>query len=353
MKVSSTIGFAYDRLPEHLQKALAPMFEPTAEPRDGFLALDAVHHGDARDLLPRISPNSVALSVWSPPYFVGKRYESHLTFEGWQSLLQTVIRLHYPIIKPGGFLVINIADILCFRDPSVPKIQAELVSRQRSAVTRGDVLKAIAEHPNYNRYQLAALLKCSEQTVDRRLNGNNIRGGKYETQTRVKIVGGLVEEWALSAGFFPHDRRIWAKDAAWENSRWHSLSYRSVDEFEYLYFFWKPGVTRVDRTKLSRTEWKEWGSRGIWAIPSVRVNDDHEAKFPVELPKRVIRLLTEPCDTVLDCFLGSGTTAVAALATRRRFIGIEVERKYVLLARRNIAAARKSLDVHRPRQSGC
>jgi hypothetical protein len=51
----------------------------------------------------------------------------------------------------------------------------------------------------------------------------------------VKIVGGLIEEWALKAGFYPYDRRIWVKDAAWENSRWASLSYRAVDEFEYLY----------------------------------------------------------------------------------------------------------------------
>jgi site-specific DNA-methyltransferase (adenine-specific) len=107
----------------------------------------------------------------------------------------TVIALHFPIIKPGGFLVINIADILVFKDPTIPKIQAEVVSSRRSPVTREDVLKAMSEHPDYNRYQIAKLLGCSEQTVDRQLNGNNIRGGKYETQTRVKLVGGLIEEW--------------------------------------------------------------------------------------------------------------------------------------------------------------
>src|SRR5207249_7078189 len=132
---------------------------------------------------------------------------------------------------------------------SMPKIQAEAVSQRRSPVTREDVLKAMEHNPKANRYFLAKLLNCSEQTIDRRLNGNNIRGGKYEAQTRVKIVGGLVEDWALSAGFYPYDRRIWVKDAAWENSRWHTLSYRSVDEFEYLYFFWKPGITVIDRSR--------------------------------------------------------------------------------------------------------
>ena len=174
--------------------------------------------------------------------------------------------------------------------------------------------------------------------MDRRLNGNNIRGGKYEAQTRVKIVGGFVEEWALSAGFYPYDRRIWVKDAAWENSRWHTLSYRSVDEFEYLYFFWKPGITVIDRSRLTKEEWTQWGSRGVWSFASVRTNVDHEAKFPIELPRRTIRLLTDPGDVVLDCFLGSGTTAIAALEERRQFIGIEKEAKYVALARANLRA---------------
>lgn len=336
-------GYTFERLPKHLQEQLASVIKPAASSSE-FLAPNTVYLGDARFFLPRIAPNSIALSVWSPPYFVGKEYESHLTFEDWQSLLQTAIKLHYPIIKPGGFLVVNIADILCFKDLSMPKVQAHAVSRHRSPVTREDILKAMMEHPDYNRYRIAALLGCSEQTIDRRLNGNNIRGGKYETQTRVKIVGGLVEEWGLAAGFYPYDRRIWVKDPCWENSRWHSLSYRSLDEFEYLYFFWKPGISKFDRSRLSKNEWKEWGSRGVWTFPSVRTNKDHEAKFPLELPRRAIRLLTDPGDIVLDCFLGSGTTAVAAIKENRQFIGIEVKKEYVALARRQIAAVLKSIS---------
>jgi site-specific DNA-methyltransferase (adenine-specific) len=164
----------------------------------------------------------------------------------------------------------------------------------------------------------------------------------------VKVVGGLIEDWSLMAGFYPYDRRIWVKDAAWENSRWFSLSYRSVDEFEYLYFFWKPGITKIDRGRLTRAEWKEWGSRGVWFFPSVRSNDDHEAKFPVELPRRVIRLLTDPGEIVLDCFLGSGTTAVAAIKEGRQFIGIEIEKKYVTLSKRRISSTLRPLIVSRP-----
>lgn len=341
--------FNYQRLPKELQEQLVESCAVANAPRS-LLSPNRIYKGDTRVMLSRIAPNSVALSVWSPPYFVGKQYESHLSFDDWRALLKSVIALHFPILAPGGFLVINIADILCFKDTSMPRVQAEVVSRRRSTVTREDVLKAMVEHPEMNRYQLAKLLSCSEQTIDRRLNGNNIRGGKYEAQTRVKIVGGLVEDWALSAGFYTYDRRVWVKDAAWENSRWSTLSYRAVDEFEYLYFFWKPGITTVDRARLSTEEWKAWGARGVWTFPSVRANDDHEAKFPLELPRRVIRLLTEPGDLVLDCFLGSGTTAVAALEEGRQFIGIEIEEKYVNLAKKKLKEVQLKLpNVHRPK----
>jgi site-specific DNA-methyltransferase (adenine-specific) len=302
-------------------------------PNGAPLALDQIYEGDARDLLDCIAPDSVALSVWSPPYFVGKSYEKDLDFTQWQQLLRDVIHRHPRVLRPGAFLAVNIADILCFADPALPRIQAEKLGGHRLPVTRADVLRVLAEHPDYNRYQIAAVLGVSEQTVDRRLKHNNIRGGKYSLQTRVQLVGGLVAEAAQSAGLHLYDRRVWVKDPAWENCRWHTNSYRSVDEFEYVYIFWKPGITRVNRRRLRQREWAEWGSRAVWHLASVRANDDHEAKFPPELPRRLIRLLTDPGDTVLDCFVGSGTSAVAAIEAGRHYIGIDKMAKYVALAR--------------------
>lgn len=305
----------------------------TSAPESPYLAPNQIYQGDARERLRQICPESVALSFWSPPYFVGKSYESHLSFADWCELLSTTINLHFPVIEPGGFLVINIADILCYPDSSMPKIQADTVNQKRSKVTREQVLAAKEEYPHYNRHQLASLLGCSEQTIQRRLEHNNVRGGKYSNQTKVKLVGGLIEDWAQQAGLYLYDRRIWVKDAAWENSRWHSSSYRSVDEFEYLYVFWKPGITTVDRQRLTAKEWREWGSRGVWHIASVRANDDHPAKFPLELARRVIRLFSAPRDTVLDCFVGSGTSAIASLREGRNFLGVDVMPEYVELAK--------------------
>lgn len=305
------------------------------------LTVDNIYCGASETLMGRIKPDSIALSIWSPPYHVGKEYEHGQSYDEWQAMLSTVIDLHHAALKPGGFLVINIGDILCFPDEGMPRIQANNVSMRRCGITEEDVRKALAEHPDYNRRQLAQLLGCSEQTVDRRLHGNNIRGGKYSVQTRVKIVGGFLEEMALNAGLYPYDRRIWVKDPAWANSNWTTNSYRAVDEFEYLYFFWKPGITKVDRDRLSKDEWAEWGSRAVWNIRSVQKNDDHVAKFPLELPRRAIKLLTDEGDIVLDCFMGSGTSAIAAILEGRHYIGIDKERKYVRLAKENIAVLQR------------
>lgn len=177
------------------------------------------------------------------------------------------------------------------------------------------------------------------------MNGNNIRGGKYNVQTRVKLVGHPLEEYAYQAGLYLYDRRIWVKDPAWANSKWVSNSLRAVHEYEDLYIFWKPGQTVVDREKLDPIEWKEWGSRAVWYIDSVRRNDDHEAKFPLELAERVIRLYSDAGDVVLDPFTGSGTTAIAAIKNQRDYIGFEKEQKHVELARSNIIDSTKQTSL--------
>jgi site-specific DNA-methyltransferase (adenine-specific) len=302
-----------------------------------YLSPNTIYCGYSEKEMAKIEPASIALSVWSPPYNVGKEYEKDQSFEEWKLMIENVIKAHYNALKSGGFMVINIADILCFPDETMPRIQHSNPSHHKVNVTREQILEAKLSNPTFNRTQLGKLLGCSEQTIDRRLNGVNIRGGKYITQTRVQLVGNILQDIAQKSGLFLYDRRIWKKDAAWANSKWTTNSYRSVDEFEYLYFFWKPGELTINRNRLSENEWKDWGSRGVWEFPSVRANDIHEAMFPLELPKRCVLLLTDENDIVLDPFMGSGTTAIACLGTNRRYIGIDKEAKYVKLAKDNIA----------------
>ena len=107
--------------------------------------------GDSRDLINELDEESISLSLWSPPYFVGKDYEKDNSLDDWVKLLEQVIECHSRILIPGGFMVINIADIKCFSDENIPKYQTNNVSNKKSSVTREMVLKAKSDFPEYNR----------------------------------------------------------------------------------------------------------------------------------------------------------------------------------------------------------
>jgi site-specific DNA-methyltransferase (adenine-specific) len=293
-----------------------------------------IYHGDCREVLPWVGP--VSLVITSPPYNVGKTYEDGQSVAGWLDLMHAFLAGVSGVLRPGGFAVVNVADRLAMSDDDMPRIAAEVLSA-RSGPSVEDVQTAMASDPNANTSDLAERFGCSEQTIYRRLNGNGSRGGKYRPATRVDLTAGQVTEAARASDLWLYDRRVWAKDPAWASSQWTSNSYRSVDEVEHLLTYWKPGLTVVDRRRLSSEEWGAWGSRGLWRIPSVRQNDIHEAMYPVELPARFVRLFTEPGDVVLDPFVGSGSTLVAARAEGRKAIGIESEERYCEIAVQRLA----------------
>ena len=310
-----------------------------SEANGGASAFGRILTGDARRLLAKLPEACIDLSFWSPPYYVGKSYERHLSFDDWRRLLREVIHSHARIIKPGGFLAVNIGDILCFPDPSMPRFQANNRRRKKVPVTKEQILAVKKEHPNAKRQELAALLGCSEQTIQRRLEDNNVRGGKQAPSTKVLLTGCMVAEWAEEAGFYLYDQRIWHKDPCWANGRWHSNSYRAVDEFEHIYVFWRPGITDYDRNRLTADEWASWGSRGVWSIRSVSRNDRHEAEFPEELAARVIRLFSPPGGLVLDPFVGSGTTTAVAKKLGRQWLGVDMDPRHARMARRRTNGA--------------
>ena len=299
---------------------------PTVEPSTlSPWLFDRILNQDARSALRTLPAESVDLSLWSPPYYVGKAYEQALTFDGWQALLREVMTCHTRVMRPGGFVVVNIGDILCFPDDAMPRFQANNVRGKRVAVMREDVLAMQAQYPDATRHQLASLLGCSEQTIQRRLEHNNVRGGKQEPGTKVVLTGCMLADWAEDAGLYLYDKRIWHKDPCWANGQWHSVSYRAVDEFEHVYVFWKPGITDYDRSRLDPEEWAAWGSRGVWRIPSVHRNDRHEAEFPEELAERVIRLFSPAGGVVIDPFVGTGTTTAVAQRLGRHWLGVDTD----------------------------
>jgi site-specific DNA-methyltransferase (adenine-specific) len=103
----------------------------------------------------------------------------------------------------------------------------------------------------------------------------------------------------------------------------------------------KQGMGESDITKEEFIEW----TNGIWTFPGEskkRVN--HPAPFPLELPKRCIKLFTYVGDTVLDPFLGSGTTLVACALLNRRGIGIDIDKGYCEIAKNRLIQEGKLLE---------
>lgn len=292
-----------------------------------------MYRADCRELLPHLRANAI---ITSPPYGVGKEYESG-GYAQWSALMMTFFQAAAQALTADGLMAVVIADVRCHPDPMLPAVRSAVTARRKGPTTE-EVIAAIRDGRASNKQELTALLECSEQTIDRRLLGNNARGLKAEQQTRIRLTAPDLERAARESGFYLYDTRIWTKDPCWETCQYHATSYRSVDEYEHILIFARAGVPlNVERSRLAPEEWASWGSRGVWPIRSVRANDTHPAMFPYDLASRLIRLLSAEGDTVLDPFSGSGTTLRAARDAGRLAIGIEQDERYCEQAAKQLA----------------
>jgi site-specific DNA-methyltransferase (adenine-specific) len=121
------------------------------------------------------------------------------------------------------------------------------------------------------------------------------------------------------------------------------------DVHEYILVFSKGAFRRDGEGKestISREQFLEW-TKSVWTFPAVSAKKiGHPAPFPLELPQRLIQLFAFKGDVVLDPFVGSGTTCLAAQAAGRSFIGYDTNPDYVALAQRRLAdASSQSQDV--------
>ncbi len=296
--------------------------------------------GDALVEMPGLASGSVNAVVTSPPYGLGKLYESD-SYGDWLALMFGFFSRLTPLAE-DGFVAVVVADVRCQPEPFLPRVRCEQVG---GVPTTQDLIDAVRDGKAKDKASLRSLFGVSDQTIDRRLKGNNARGSKQEYQTRVRLSAADVTRAAEPSGFFLYDSRVWVKDPCWQTCQYHSTSYRAVDEFEHVLVYARAGANpSIDRERLAADEWGEWGSRGAWLIPSVRRNDDHPAKFPTLLAERLVRLLSPQGGMVLDPFMGSGTTGVAAVQTGRAFIGIERDAGYFAIAEKRIAEAKEEAN---------
>ncbi|MCK9378143.1 MAG: site-specific DNA-methyltransferase, partial [Syntrophobacterales bacterium] len=146
-------------------------------------------------------------------------------------------------------------------------------------------------------------------------------------------------------GFLMRGEVIWNKassaspSTAWGS--WRSPANPTLrDVHEYILIFSKAGFSRKNPAKrpatISKEEFLEF-TKSVWTFPAVSARSiGHPAPFPVALPYRLIQLYTYAGDVVLDPFMGSGSTAIAALTGQRHYLGYEIEAEYIRLAEKRI-----------------
>ncbi len=236
--------------------------------------IDTIICGDSRSMK-GIPDNSIHLMITSPPYNVSKEYDDDLTLQQYLDLLFTVFSEVWRVLVPGGRAAINVANI--GRKPYIP-------------------------------------------------------------------LHSFIIQTMLDIGYHMRGEIIWDKGAsAGVSTAWGSFSSASNpclrDVHEYILVFSKISnrLEKQDREDtIDKIDFIEW-SKSIWQFPAESAKKvGHPAPFPQELPRRLIEFYTYEGDVVLDPFIGSGTTALAALSTRRHFIGYDISESYCNLGNERI-----------------
>ncbi len=261
--------------------------------------LDRIFVGSSASMS-RLPDNSVALVVTSPPYFAGKAYEEALgeghipsTYLDYLEMLRNVFAECVRVLEPGGRMAINVANL----------------GRKPYRSLAADVTTILQD-------DLKLLLRGEVIWVKQRGSSGSCAWGSFQKPAN-PVLRDLTERVIIaSKGRF--DRAITARERDRRNL---------------------PSVAT-----LSRDEFME-ATTDVWEIPPESASRvGHPAPFPVQLPERLIHLYTYDNDVVLDPFMGSGTTAVAALRTGRHFVGYDTDKTYVAKASDRIEKERQKLE---------
>ncbi|NLJ82685.1 MAG: site-specific DNA-methyltransferase [Bacteroidales bacterium] len=219
--------------------------------------------------------NSIHLMITSPPYNVSKEYDEDLSLKEYLLLLKNSFEETYRVLVNGGRACINVANL--GRKPYIPL--SDYISKMMTDI------------------------------------GFNMRG---------EII------WNKAASASP--------STAWGS--WQSATNPTLrDVHEYILIFSKGDYKREKGEKensITKEQFMEW-TKSIWTMNAESARRiGHPAPFPEELPYRLIQLYSFKGDIILDPFIGSGTTAVSAIKSERKFVGYDISQKYIDLAEKRL-----------------
>lgn len=261
--------------------------------------IDSLVVGHSAEVMKELPDGSVDLIVTSPPYWDAVEYDQGkapwATYEEYLEEMMRVWDQCARVLRPNGKLCIN-APIM-----PVPKAVVDQHTRHLKNIAF-DLENMILKQTDLERYSLFV----------------------WQKQTSKMMFGS-----------YPYPGNIL------ENNT-----------IEFINVYVKPGKPPKfdpevkDANKLTRTEWIDLAQQVWFMYPEdVKRDGDHPAPFPSKLPARLIRLYTYGAvgdfegEIVLDPFAGTGTTCAVAKSMGRRFIGIDINEKYVALAEQKVAGA--------------
>jgi site-specific DNA-methyltransferase (adenine-specific) len=299
---TSTSAFGVSRRESHDSSAFYARFTSPETTADETVNAGAVRGelfvADARHM-DELAPDSVALVVTSPPYFAGKEYEEALgqgqvpgSYLEYLSLLEDVFAECVAKLEPGGRIAVNVANL----------------GRRPYRSLSADVVGILQD-------RLRLLLRGEVVWVKGRGATGSCAWGSFASPAN-PVLRDLTERVVIaSKGRF--DRAV-------------PTARRRAEGL--------PGEASITADEFLEA------TTDVWEIPAESAKRvGHPAPFPVELPQRLIELYTYRDDLVLDPFAGSGTTAVAALRTGRRFAGYDTDPGYVARARQRVQEEREHL----------
>ncbi|MCK9280732.1 MAG: site-specific DNA-methyltransferase [Melioribacteraceae bacterium] len=228
--------------------------------------------------------NSIHLMITSPPYNVSKEYDEDLSLKEYLQILENSFKETYRVLVNGGRACINVANL--GRKPYLPI--SDYISRMMLEI------------------------------------GFNMRG---------EII------WNKAASASP--------STAWGS--WLSAANPILrDIHEYILVFSKGDYKREKGDKentIAKEQFIEW-TKSIWTMNAESARRiGHPAPFPEELPYRLIQLYSFKNDIILDPFMGSGTTAISALKSERRYVGYDISKNYIELAEKRIDPYKNQLNI--------
>jgi DNA modification methylase len=260
--------------------------------------------GDARNLT-ALEPNSIHLVVTSPPYWTLKRYHEHddqlghvVDYDEFIDALDAVWRNCFHALVPGGRLIINVGDVCLSRRKNNGRhtvVPLHATIQEHCKAIGFDNLAPIIWHKIANaNYEVSG--------------GGGFLGKPYEPNAVIK------------------------------------------NDIEFVLMQRKPGgyrsPSKLERilSIISESNYQLW-FRQIWSDLRGTSSAKHPAPYPVEFAERLVRMFSFVGDTVLDPFMGTGTTNVACGQWGRNSIGVELDAAYFDAARARIAALGADLYV--------